>query len=162
MPSLIELSEQLGLRLAEQNHVLTSAESCTGGGIATAITDIAGSSAWFDRAFITYSNEAKVEMLGVSNQTLRQHGAVSEPIVLEMVEGALQRSNATIAVSVSGIAGPGGGSEHKPVGTVCFAFASRDGWLEAQTCYFAGDRSHVRAQAIEYSLSRIFDYLDRN
>ncbi|MGR5456628.1 nicotinamide-nucleotide amidohydrolase family protein, partial [Vibrio alfacsensis] len=98
--------------------MLVTAESCTGGGVATAITDIAGSSAWFDRAFVTYSNDAKIDMLGVATETLGQNGAVSEAVVVEMAQGALQHSKGTLSVAISGIAGPGGGSEDKPVGTV--------------------------------------------
>ena len=105
-----DLSEKLGLLLAEHNQVLVTAESCTGGGVASAVTDIAGSSAWFDRAFVTYSNEAKQEMIGGQLATLVEFGAVSEPVVIEMAEGALEHSNGTIAVSISGIAGPGGGT----------------------------------------------------
>lgn len=100
------LSQQVGEQLLAANEVLVTAESCTGGGVATAITDIAGSSAWFDRAFVTYSNEAKQEMIGVSGATLTQYGAVSEPVVIEMVQGALEHSLGTIGVAISGIAGP--------------------------------------------------------
>ncbi len=107
MEKTTKLSADLGALLAKYGHVLTTAESCTGGGVATAITDIAGSSGWLDRAFVTYSNEAKMEMLGVRVETLEEHGAVSEPVVIEMVQGALQHSNATIGVSISGVAGPG-------------------------------------------------------
>ncbi|MFA0567249.1 nicotinamide-nucleotide amidase [Vibrio kagoshimensis] len=153
------LSEQLGHQLFEQKHVLVTAESCTGGAIAAAITDIAGSSAWFDRAFITYSNEAKQEMIGVRLSTLEANGAVSEAVVEEMVEGALHNSNATLGVSVSGIAGPGGGSKEKPVGTVCFAWADSIEWKKVETRHFTGDRSQVREQATQYALQVIYDYL---
>lgn len=153
------LSTELGRLLAKHHQVLASAESCTGGGVATAVTDIAGSSAWFDRAFITYSNEAKMEMLAVCAETLDQYGAVSEPVVQEMVTGALKYSNATIAVSISGIAGPGGGSEDKPVGTVCFAWADVNGWQAVETVRFSGDRCAVRSQAVEYALKTLCDYL---
>ncbi|WP_434997171.1 nicotinamide-nucleotide amidase [Vibrio scophthalmi] len=153
------LSTELGRLLAKHHQVLATAESCTGGGVATAVTDIAGSSAWFDRAFITYSNEAKMEMLAVHAETLQQYGAVSESVVLEMVAGALKYSNATIAVSISGIAGPGGGSEEKPVGTVCFAWADTKGWQMVETVCFGGDRHTVRSQAVEYALKTLCDYL---
>ncbi|GAB2641761.1 nicotinamide-nucleotide amidase [Vibrio panuliri] len=159
MTTHITSSTRLGKLLLAHQHVLTTAESCTGGGVATAVTDIAGSSAWFDRAFVTYSNEAKIEMLGVKESTLDTWGAVSEPIVEEMVLGALQHSNATMAVSISGIAGPAGGSVEKPVGTVCFGFADSAGWLMVSTQHFSGDRSEVRTQAVEYALTILCDYL---
>ncbi|MGR5169362.1 nicotinamide-nucleotide amidase [Vibrio astriarenae] len=162
MSSLYALSQSLGFKLSVKSQIMTTAESCTGGGVASAITDIAGSSAWFDRAFITYSNEAKMEMLGVKPQTLESFGAVSEATVIEMAQGALERSLATIAVSISGIAGPGGGSEDKPVGTVCFAFVSNKGWQLVETCHFEGDRSEVRLQAIEHVLTKVYRYLDHS
>ena len=160
MEKTTKLSADLGALLAKHGHLLTTAESCTGGGVATAITDIAGSSAWLDRAFVTYSNEAKMEMLGVKQKTLEMPGAVSEPVVIEMVQGALEHSNATIGVSISGIAGPGGGSEEKPVGTVCFAFADNQQWLLVETMHFDGDRAEVREQAVFHALTRIYQHLD--
>ncbi|WP_172561900.1 nicotinamide-nucleotide amidase [Vibrio furnissii] len=153
------LSQQVGEQLLAANEVLVTAESCTGGGVATAITDIAGSSAWFDRAFVTYSNEAKQEMIGVSAATLTQYGAVSEPVVIEMVQGALEHSLGTIGIAISGIAGPGGGSEEKPVGTVCFAWADTRGWLLVETQRFAGDRAQVRQHAVEYALRTLSKHL---
>ncbi len=120
------LAVDLGARLAARRALCVTAESCTGGLVAGAITDVAGSSAWFDRGFVTYSNEAKMELLGVPAATLAQHGAVSEAIARAMAEGALARSRASVAVAITGIAGPGGGSPEKPVGTVCFAWAVRD------------------------------------
>lgn len=153
------LSQQLGELLNKHNLVITTAESCTGGGISAAITDIAGSSAWFDRAFITYSNEAKMEMLGVLATTLEQFGAVSENVVLEMVRGALNNSRANIGVAISGIAGPSGGTDLKPVGTVCFAWADQLGWQKVETQCFAGDRSQVRQQAIEHALKVLYKEL---
>jgi len=155
------LSVELGQLLQQNQQIFATAESCTGGGVATAITDIAGSSAWFDRAFVTYSNEAKMEMLGVQASTLELNGAVSEPVVVEMVRGALQHSNATIAASISGIAGPGGGSVEKPVGTVCFGFADQSGWQHVTTEYFSGDRASVRKQAIAFVLTTIHQYLSQ-
>ncbi|UPQ88337.1 CinA family protein [Vibrio sinaloensis] len=152
-------AEKLGKLLKQRNQVLVTAESCTGGGVAAAITDIAGSSEWFDRAFITYSNQAKIEMLGVMQQTLDQHGAVSEATVEEMVSGALRYSPATIGVSISGIAGPGGGSVEKPVGTVCFAWADKSGWLERRTYHLDGDRGQVRQQAVEIALKVLYERL---
>ncbi|MEI8594814.1 nicotinamide-nucleotide amidase [Photobacterium sp. Hal280] len=154
------LSAQLGQALKIQQWLATTAESCTGGGVSAAITDIAGSSAWFDRAFITYSNDAKQEMLGVKPETLAQYGAVSEPVVQEMATGALAHSLASISVAVSGIAGPDGGTPDKPVGTVCFAWADTTGWLGAETCHFSGDRQAVRAQAVERALQGLLDRLN--
>ncbi|MGF1756370.1 nicotinamide-nucleotide amidase [Photobacterium sagamiensis] len=159
MKKIQQLAERLGEALERRGWVATTAESCTGGGVSTAITDIAGSSGWFDRAFVTYSNEAKQQMLGVQAETLAEHGAVSEAVVREMASGALINSNATISVAISGIAGPGGGTETKPVGTVCFAWADNTGWLQLETCLFDGDRNAVRQQAIEKSLSGMLQRL---
>ncbi|HEY9101890.1 nicotinamide-nucleotide amidohydrolase family protein, partial [Chitinimonas sp.] len=117
------LAEQLGKALLARGWRVTAAESCTGGGIASAITDIAGSSGWFDMGWVTYSNEAKQRLLGVAPTTLAEHGAVSEPVVREMALGALQAAGADLAVAVSGVAGPSGGTPAKPVGTVCLAIA---------------------------------------
>ncbi|PSW08043.1 nicotinamide-nucleotide amidase [Photobacterium rosenbergii] len=153
------LAQQVGLALAQRNWVAVTAESCTGGGVSTAITDIAGSSAWFDRAFVTYSNEAKQEMLGVREQTLSEFGAVSEAVVAEMALGALAQSRGDIAVAISGIAGPGGGSKEKPVGTVCFGWADHTGKLKVETCLFAGDRQEVRQQAVEKALSGLISLM---
>ena len=156
----MELAVQLGQRLARQQWVAATAESCTGGGIACAITEVAGSSAWFDRAFITYSNDAKQDMLGVATHTLNEHGAVSEAVVHEMARGALAHSLAHISVAVSGIAGPGGGSEAKPVGTVWLAWADHTGWLRARCYHFLGDRHAVRQQAIEAALHGLIQRVD--
>ncbi|MEZ9233703.1 CinA family protein [Vibrio amylolyticus] len=159
MDALTLLCKKVGQQLFENNQILATAESCTGGGVATAVTDIAGSSAWFDRAFVTYSNEAKMEMLGVSQETLNLHGAVSQPTVVEMVNGALGHSRATIAVSISGIAGPGGATEDKPVGTVCFAWANLKDWHKVETICFKGDRAEVRSQAIKHALQVVSEHL---
>ncbi|MGD8173140.1 nicotinamide-nucleotide amidase [Vibrio sp. TRT 21S02] len=161
MESQQNLSKQLGKLLSEQRLVLTTAESCTGGGVSTAITDIAGSSAWFDRAFITYSNEAKMEMLGVKAETLQEYGAVSEETVLEMVRGAVSHSNANIGVSISGVAGPGGGSIDKPVGTVWFAWADDCGWQHSALYHFEGDRAQVRKQAVHVAQEVLYNELTR-
>lgn len=158
METLMQLSEQLGQTLVKSNKLLATAESCTGGGIASAITDISGSSAWFDRAFVTYSNDAKMEMLGVKLSTLQTYGAVSEATVKEMALGALEHSKANAAVSVSGIAGPDGGTEDKPVGTVCFAWADDSGWLLVETQCFSGDRASVRDQAVRYALKVLTEH----
>uniref|UniRef100_UPI0040471633 nicotinamide-nucleotide amidase n=1 Tax=Vibrio anguillarum TaxID=55601 RepID=UPI0040471633 len=161
MKAIFELSEQLGQQLLAQKEILTSAESCTGGGVAFALTEVAGSSAWFERSFVTYSNLAKQEMLGVKAQTLVDFGAVSEPVVREMVQGALLHSQATIGVAISGIAGPDGGSAEKPVGTVCFAWASKQGWERAETLCFKGDRAQVRKQAITHALQVVSHFLSQ-
>ncbi len=152
--SILHLSEQLGADLKQQNTVLALAESCTGGGIAQAITDVAGSSAWFDRGFVTYSNEAKLQMLGVPLVTLEQYGAVSEQTAIAMAQGALKNSMALIALSVTGIAGPDGGSDDKPVGTVWFAIATEQS-VEAYLQQFDGDRHAIRQQAVEFALSQL-------
>lgn len=132
-----------------------SAESCTGGLIAAALTHVAGSSDVVDRGFVTYSNAAKTELLGVPAQTIAHHGAVSEPVARAMAEGALSRSLADIAVSVTGIAGPGGGSAEKPVGLVWFAFARRDGDTTAQHRIFTGDRAAIRAAAVAHVFEQL-------
>jgi nicotinamide-nucleotide amidase len=154
-PQLIELAAQCGLWLQTRGLRLATAESCTGGLIAAAITEIAGSSAWFERGFVTYSNEAKMELLGVQAATLAQHGAVSEATVREMAAGALAHSHADIALAVSGIAGPGGGTPDKPVGTVCLAWAWRDGSLHSERQVFSGDRAAVRQQTCLRALQEI-------
>jgi len=146
-----ELARQLGQALLARGWRVTAAESCTGGGIASAITDIAGSSGWFDMAFVTYANEAKFRLVGVSPATLEAHGAVSEPVAREMAEGARQQAGADLAVAVSGIAGPSGGSAEKPVGTVCFAWATASG-THSETCRFDGDRAAVRRQTVDHAL----------
>lgn len=148
---LEELSIRVGEVLQRAGLMLTTAESCTGGWIAKSITDVAGSSAWFERGFVTYSNAAKEEMLGVSAATLAAHGAVSEAVVLEMAQGALRHSRATVAVAVSGIAGPGGGTPGKPVGTICFGWALGDR-QDAETWHLQGSREQVRRQSVELAL----------
>ena len=144
-----QLAQQLGEALLAQGLTITSAESCTGGGIAMAITDIAGSSAWFERSFITYSNAAKTEMVGVDAQLLEREGAVSEAVVIAMAKGACARNGGGLGVAVSGVAGPGGGSPEKPVGTVWLAcyLASQDK-LHTRLLQLSGDRSAVRQQTI--------------
>lgn len=156
--SIVNLATQLGQVLLSKNWQISCAESCTGGGIAYAITSTAGSSAWFNRSFVTYSNEAKQQLLGVTNATLEQHGAVSRETVLEMAAGTAKAANAEVALSVSGIAGPGGGSDDKPVGTVWFGFAVGDNF-SSEKVVFAGDRYQVREQAIEHSLTRALQLL---
>ncbi|MDH5377018.1 MAG: nicotinamide-nucleotide amidase [Gammaproteobacteria bacterium] len=146
---------ELGRRLLARRQSLATAESCTGGWIAKACTDVPGSSSWFDRGFVTYSNEAKQEMLGVREQTLNEFGAVSSETVSEMALGTIERSKADMAVSVSGIAGPGGGSVSKPVGTVFMAIAQRDGSLKVFECHFEGDRDSVRLQTVEKAITEL-------
>ena len=133
----------------ERGEVLATAESCTGGWVSQLITAIAGSSNWFDRGFVTYSNSAKAEMLGVSKKTIVRHGAVSEPVSIEMAQGALQHSHAQWALAISGVAGPTGGTPEKPVGTVCFAWAGPDGFTECETRHFPGDREAVGRSSVE-------------
>ena len=159
-PAISELATTLVGELTSKNRAVATAESCTGGGIATALTDVAGSSAWFDRGFVTYSNQAKQEMLGVSGEILATEGAVSEATVVEMARGALRNSQASVAVSLSGIAGPGGGSPEKPVGTVWFAWASKQGRVATRMETLAGDREAVRRQAVVLALQGLLDLLD--
>ncbi len=154
-----DLARRIGGRLKAAAAVLATAESCTGGWVAQAVTSVAGSSAWFDRGFVTYTNAAKRELLGVLAETLERHGAVSEQTAREMALGALQRSAATIAVSITGIAGPGGGSADKPVGMVCFALATARG-LTSETRRFSGDREGVRRQSVIRALEGVLATLD--
>jgi nicotinamide-nucleotide amidase len=156
-----DLAERLGRSLQDRRWTVATAESCTGGLIAGAITDVAGSSGWFDRGFVTYSNEAKVEMLGVRPETLAVHGAVSEATAREMVKGALERSRADLAVAVTGVAGPSGGTPDKPVGLVCFAWACGSAAAEARTERFAGDRAAVRAATVEMALLGLIERAER-
>jgi len=155
-----ELARRLGERLKAKGALLVTAESCTGGWAAQAVTAIAGSSEWFERGFVTYSNAAKEEMLGVRPETLARHGAVSEETAREMALGALARSHGTIALAITGIAGPTGGSVAKPVGTVCFAWAVKDGASRAETRRFSGDRDAVRRQSVEHALRAVLELLD--
>lgn len=150
--TLQDLAAKLGERLRAAGLTVAAAESCTGGWIAKCITDIAGSSEWFDRGFVTYSNDAKTELLGVSGALLAEHGAVSEDAVRAMAEGALERSRADLAVSVSGVAGPGGGTEEKPVGTVWFCWQRRGGEPMVRAVPFDGDRDTVRRESVRAAL----------
>ena len=155
------LAEQLGELLEAHGLMLATAESCTGGGVAQAITEVAGCSAWFDRGFITYTNLAKQQMLGVRENTLLQHGAVSEMTVREMVAGALANSVAQVALAVSGIAGPGGGTTEKPVGTVWFGWAVKDKPGVTQLHHLAGSRSEIRSQAAHIALLGTINILNK-
>jgi nicotinamide-nucleotide amidase len=156
---LLRLSVQVGAALRAAKLKLATAESCTGGMIAAAITDIAGSSDWFERGLVTYSNDAKQELLGVRAATLEAFGAVSEATAREMAEGALARSPADVAVAVTGIAGPAGGSETKPVGMVCFGWARRGGATDVETLHFPGDRAAVREATVRHALRGVLERL---
>jgi nicotinamide-nucleotide amidase len=151
--SLYEQVEQVAERLIQQGKRLVTAESCTGGWVAKSCTDLAGSSAWFDRGFVTYSNEAKQEQLGVDADTLEKNGAVSLPVVEEMAFGALKFSRADFSIAITGIAGPGGGSDKKPVGTVWIGWGTRDGGVHSICQQFSGDRESIRRQAVFEALS---------
>ena len=158
IPSDAQLQQQaqnLGERLRAAHDTLVTAESCTGGWIAKCLTDIVGSSDWFDCGMVVYSYEAKQALLGVRPQTLEEHGAVSRETVIEMVSGALVNSGASIAVAVTGIAGPGGGSEDKPVGTVWIGWKRRGGYARAQAFHFDGDREAVRRQTVDHALAGV-------
>ena len=147
------LAKKLGQVLLSQNLRCTVAESCTGGSLAAAITDIPGSSQWFDRGFVTYSNASKHEMLAVPKQIIASHGAVSEAVVRAMAEGAIFASEADISVAISGVAGPDGGTVEKPVGTVWLAFARRMRQTDAQCYAFVGNRASIREQAVRVALA---------
>jgi nicotinamide-nucleotide amidase len=157
---LFQLAEQVGHLLKQKGWVLTTAESCTGGWVGQMITAVPGSSAWYDRGFITYTNLSKQEMLGVSAATLDTFGAVSEETVKEMAQGALRHSHAQISVSLSGIAGPGGGTRKKPVGTVCIGWATDEVNLTSTTCRLDGDREEIRSRAVASALRGLIELLD--
>lgn len=157
--TLLELAEAVGIDLLKKGLMMTAAESCTGGWIAQAVTSVPGSSQWFERGFVTYTNTSKQQMLGVSADTLDTHGAVSEAVVKEMVQGALQHSEANVAIAVSGIAGPDGGSADKPVGTVWLAWQQQGVDPIATRFLFQGDRQQVREQAVYQALQGLIDQL---
>ena len=157
--ALDHLAAALGEACRRRGATVAVAESCTGGGVAEAITRVAGSSAWFDRGFVTYSNAAKAEMLGVSPTTLERHGAVSEEAAREMAAGAIARSGATVSVAVTGIAGPGGATPGKPVGMVWFAWGARGGLVQARAFEFAGPRDRVRRQSVAMAIQGLIDLL---
>ncbi len=154
---LYALAERLGMALRDRGHMLTAAESCTGGWVCQAVTDVAGSSAWFDRGFVTYTNEAKRDLLAVPEAVLNEHGAVSEETVRAMAAGALSNSRADCAVAISGIAGPGGATPGKPVGTVWFAWQERDGECVVRRMQFGGNRRAVRIQAVAAALRGLLE-----
>jgi nicotinamide-nucleotide amidase len=152
------LVQELGTKLKREGAKLVTAESCTGGWVAQVVTSVAGSSDWFERGFVTYSNDSKHELLGVSQSTLKKHGSVSEETAREMAQGALARSKATLALAVTGVAGPGGGSAEKPVGMVCFAWARGKG-VRSETRHFSGDRESVRRQSVVHALEGVLKTL---
>lgn len=151
-----------GQSLTTKNLMLCTAESCTGGWVAKSCTDITGSSAWFDRGFVTYSNQSKQDLLNVSSMTLEQFGAVSEQTVIEMAQGALTNSTADISVAITGIAGPDGGSDDKPVGMVWFAWATKNAVIQTHCHHYTGDRSTVRRQAVVTALKGIIDTISQS
>jgi len=150
--SIQELAVLLGKKLLKEGLIISTAESCTGGGVSYAITEVSGSSQWFDRGFVTYSNESKFEMLGVKKQTLEKYGAVSQNIVSEMAKGAVKHSNADLAVAISGTAGPTGGTDDKPVGTVCISWYRKHKKDKTKTYIFVGGRKTIRCQAVQIAL----------
>lgn len=157
--ALSDAGTRLGELLERQGWTIATAESCTGGWVAKVLTDRAGSSAYVRAGLVTYSNDAKRELLGVTDQSLDEYGAVSEPVVREMVAGALAVTGADVAVAISGVAGPGGGSEDKPVGTVWFAWGRSPADAEAVVERFSGDRDQVRRQAVLFALQGVREFL---
>ena len=153
-----ELARKLGEALKAKGLKLATAESCTGGWVAMALTAIPGSSGWFERGYVSYSNAAKREDLGVAEETLRQHGAVSEEVAREMAAGAIRRARAQVALAITGVAGPAGGSADKPVGLVCFAWA-HGSKMASETRRFDGDRESVRRQSVLHALERVLELL---
>ena len=151
------LAAKLGALLLANGEKLATAESCTGGWVAQCLTAISGSSDWFERGFVTYSNEAKQEMLGVEPETLLKHGAVSETTASAMAAGALRHSHANWALSITGSAGPAGGSLEKPVGSVCFGWVGPDGRVEVESCFFPGSREEIRSQSVAHALTGLLE-----
>ncbi len=154
------LAKRIGARLKKRKLKLATAESCTGGWIAQAVTSVSGSSAWFDRGFVTYSNAAKRELLGVRARTLSRFGAVSRETAREMAAGALARSRAQVSIAVTGVAGPTGGTPKKPVGTVCIAWSRKKGAMESVTQRFLGSRERVRRQSVIVALQGLLERLE--
>lgn len=159
MSNIIDLATRAGHALQEKGLMLATAESCTGGGVAQAVTEIAGSSAWFERGFVTYSNAAKIELLKVPEALIAQFGAVSEEVAAAMAEGAVSGSHAGIALSTTGIAGPSGAVPGKPVGTVCFGWADEHR-SASERLVFEGDRQAVRKQAVAHALQGLLRFLE--
>jgi len=158
--TLSDIAAELGAALKARGFMLSMAESCTGGMVAEAVTSVAGSSAWFDRGFVTYSNAAKIDMLGVTATTLEKFGAVSEQTAIEMANGAIRNSASQIAGSITGIAGPDGGTAQKPVGMVCFAWAGAAIATTADTRIFNGNREQVRRQAAMFMMAELIKRLN--
>ena len=154
-----QLTSELSALLRDRNMMVTTVESCTGGLIAEVLTRIPGSSEWFERGFVTYSNSAKQDLVGVETESLEAHGAVSRQVAREMAMGGIHSSQADLAISVTGIAGPDGGSKEKPVGTVWMAWAHRSGTLKDQKFVFPGDRQQVRVAAVQSALIEAIDFL---
>jgi len=159
--TLYSLAKKVGAALKARRLMLATAESCTGGWISEAVTMVPGSSDWFERGFVTYTYISKREMLGVKEETLGKHGAVAEEVVREMVAGALARSHAQVAVAVSGIAGPSGGTPEKPVGTVCIAWGAKGAAPRSETRHFPGGREAVRRLSVEHALRGVLALLAR-
>lgn len=157
--NLIELAGKVGQALQAKGWQLATAESCTGGGVSCAVTAVAGSSAWFDSGFVTYSNTSKTALLHVAAEMLAEFGAVSEEVAAAMAQGALSNSTANVALSTTGIAGPGGAVPGKPVGTVCFAW-SRGGATRTETVVFDGDRQAVRDQSVAHALAGLLSFIE--
>lgn len=155
--NIYNLARQVGMALRRKKLFLTTAESCTGGLLATTITDIPGSSTYFDCGFITYSNQSKHTLLSVKNSSLKKHGAVSENVAKEMAKGALKLSNADLAIAITGIAGPSGATKNKPIGTVCFAFAYPKKPIKTTTVYFQGNRKSIKTKAVKFALSNLLE-----
>lgn len=155
-----EIAQELAKLMLQRRWMLATAESCTGGWLSKCVTDLPGSSAWFERGFVTYSNSAKAEMLGVTAQTLREHGAVSSYTVCEMAEGALAHSHADISVAISGVAGPDGGTAERPVGLVWLAWCCKGESAQAERYQFDGDRDSVRQQAVDAALRGLVQRLE--
>lgn len=152
LPEVVDAAAELGRALRACGWMIATAESCTGGAIARALTEVGGSSGWFERGFVTYSDQAKIDLLGVGADTLAAAGAVSEAVAAQMADGALTHSRAQIALAVTGIAGPGGATPGKPVGTVCFGWAAIDAAPVTETRQFPGDRAAVRRAAALHAL----------
>jgi nicotinamide-nucleotide amidase len=156
---LQQLAEVIGRTLVEKGHILGFAESCTGGLASAIVTNIPGSSAWFDGGVVVYSNQAKQDLLQVSKNTLHQYGAVSEQVAAEMAEGLIKQGRASIVASVTGIAGPDGGTTEKPVGTVCFAWASKDHSTKTCQLLLSGNRQEIRQKSVSAMLTGLKDFL---
>ena len=156
---LQQLATQLGDKLLARGWMVATAESCTGGWVGQLLTSLAGSSAWYERGFITYSNAAKTEMLGVPTDTLEIHGAVSEETACAMATGALTHSHAQASLAITGIAGPGGGTPQKPVGMVCYGWAFTDGTVISSNCRLSGDREEIRSRAVAAALRGLIDLI---